>query len=79
MAEAAHEYHSGDQDVTEQLATFRAFGSLTKWSCLAIAVLITMLVLWFCVGVGFFAGLIPGVIILAVGIFFLRSKPEPSH
>jgi hypothetical protein len=79
MAEAAHEYHSGDQDVTEQLATFRAFGGLTKWSCLAIAVLLTMLVIWFCVGAGFFAGLVPGVVILAIGVFFLRSRAEPSH
>ena len=56
MAEAAHEYHSGDQDITEQLATFRAFGGLTKWSCLAIAVLITMLVM----ALGTFAfGLLP--------------------
>jgi len=79
MAEAAHEYHSGDQDITEQLATFHTFGGLMKWASLAVAVLLTMLVIWFCIGAGFFAGLVPGVIILALGVTFLRSKPEPSH
>ncbi len=56
MSEAVHEYTPGDQDITEQLATFSLFGKMMKWGSLAVAVLVVMLVLWFCVQAGFFAG-----------------------
>ena len=79
MADAAHEYQSGDQDITEQEATFDAFGRMVKWASLTVVVLVTMLVLWFCVGAGVLAGLAAGAAILAAGIYFLRSKPEPAH
>ena len=79
MSDAAHEYHSGDQDITEQVATFSVFGKMMKWGSLIIASMLLLLVIWFCVGAGFFAGLIPAVILLAVGIFFLRSPPEAAH
>jgi len=79
MAEAAHEHHTGDQDISEQVATFHLFNGLTKWGSLAIAVVLTMAILWFCTKAGFFAGLIAGVVILVVGIVFLRSKPDSGH
>jgi thiamine transporter ThiT len=79
MSDAVHEYHTGDQDIHEQVSTFEAFGKMVKWGSLSIAALLLMLVLWFCVGAGFFGGLIPGVILLAVGIFFLRSGPDAAH
>ena len=79
MAEAAHEYHHGDQDITENVATFRAFGGLMKWSGLSVAVLVTVLVMWFCVNAGFWAGAILGAIIAALGVYFLRSRPEAAH
>jgi hypothetical protein len=79
MSEAAHEYHPGDQDISEQVATFSDFGKAIKWGSLAIAVLILTLVVWFCVGAGFFTGFGSGVVLLAVGIFFLRSKPASEH
>jgi thiamine transporter ThiT len=79
MAEAAHDYHTGDQDIAEQVATFHLVGGMLKWGSLAVAVLLTMLVLWFCVGAGFFTGLISGAVLLAVGIYFLRSKPTADH
>jgi Bacterial aa3 type cytochrome c oxidase subunit IV len=79
MSEAAHDYHPGDQDVSEQDATYNAFGKLMKWGSLTIAVLLIMLVMWFCVSAGFFAGLGSGLVVLAVGIFFLRSKPTEAH
>jgi len=79
MTDAAHDYHSGDQDITEQRATFELFGKLMKWASLAVAVLILTLVLWFCVGAGFLGGLIPGLVVLSLGIYFLRSKPEQPH
>ena len=79
MTEAVHEYHSGDQDITEQESTFSLFGKLIKWGSLAVAVLVLTLVLWFCVGAGFFGGVIPGLVLLFVGIYFLRAKPAESH
>ena len=79
MAEAAHEYHTGDQDISEQVATFHLVGGMLKWGSLAIAVVVTMLVLWFCAGAGFFPGLFAGIVILAVGIVFLREKPDAGH
>jgi thiamine transporter ThiT len=79
MTDAAHEYHQGDQDISEQRATFELFGKLIKWGSLSVAVLLITLVLWFCVGAGFFAGAISGLVVLAVGIYFLRSRPAESH
>jgi predicted membrane channel-forming protein YqfA (hemolysin III family) len=79
MSDAVHDYHSGDQDISEQVATFSVFGKLMKWCSLGVAVLVVMLVMWFCVGTGFFPGAFAGVVLLAVGITFLRSKPGASH
>ena len=77
MADA--EYHHGQMNAATQIADYKVFINFTKWVALHLAVLILMLVLWFCLGVGFFAGLIPGVIVLALGIFFLRAKPAQIH
>ncbi len=79
MAEAAHDHHHGDQDIVENIATFRAFGGLMKWSALAVAVLVLTLVIWFCTNSGVLTGLIAGGIVAAVGIYFLRSKPALAH
>jgi thiamine transporter ThiT len=79
MSEAVHEYNSGDMNITEQTATFEAFGKMTKWGSLAIAVLLVMLVMWFCVNAGFFGGVIPGIVLAAAGVFFLREKPQAAH
>ena len=79
MAEAAHDYHSGDQEITEQVATYHLVGGMLKWGSLAVAVLLTMLVMWFCTSAGFFSGAFVGVVILALGIYFLRAKPEAEH
>ena len=79
MSEAVHDYAQGDQNITEQLATFSLFGKMMKWGSLSVAVLLIMLVLWFCVGAGFFAGLVAGVVLAVVGVYFLRSKPAAEH
>jgi hypothetical protein len=79
MSEAVHEYAQGDMDITEQLATFNTFGKMVKWGSLAVAVLLVMLVLWFCVRAGFVAGASAGFLLAVVGVFFLRSKPAPAH
>ena len=79
MNDAAHEYHTGDMEIAEQVSTFDAFGKLIKWGSLTLAVGLLMLVLWFCLNAGFFGGLIPGIVVLAAGIFFLREKPNSAH
>jgi thiamine transporter ThiT len=79
MSEAVHEYTQGDQEITEQLATFSLFGKMMKWGSLSVAVLVVMLVLWFCVQAGFIAGAAAGIVLAVVGVYFLRSKPAPEH
>jgi thiamine transporter ThiT len=79
MSEAVHEYHPGDQNIAEQVATFSVFGKMIKWGSLTVAVLLVMLVLWFCASAGFFTGLFSGIVVAAIGIYFLRSRPEPAH
>jgi hypothetical protein len=76
----ADTYHHGDQNIREQIQTYRVFDELTKYAALFIGVLVLMLTLWFCLGVGFLGGLIPGVVLLAFGIWFLRRSPAgPSE
>jgi acyl dehydratase len=75
MDQATSDYHPGDQNISEQVATYRFFGGLTKWGSLTVAVLVLMLTLWFCLGSGFLGGLIPGAILAGLGFAFLRSKP----
>jgi hypothetical protein len=66
-------------DITEQLATFSLVGKMIKWGSLAVAVLVLMLTLWFCVQAGFFAGAGAGAVLAIVGVYFLRAKPKPAH
>lgn len=73
------EFHHGQMDISEQTSTYHAVMGLTKWGSLALAVAILVLVLWFCTPAGFFGGLIPGVVLLAAGIFFLREKKGGGH
>ena len=60
------------------VSTYHAFIGLTKWGSLAISVALVMLTMWFCTDAGFAAGLISGVVVLALGIMFLRSKSGPQ-
>ena len=79
MSESASDYHHGDQDIAAQVSTYRTFGTLTKWVSLGLGASLLALVLWFCVGVGFLGGLVPAVILLALGITFLRAAPDQAH
>jgi thiamine transporter ThiT len=79
MADAASDYHPGDQNISEQVATYKVFGGLTKWGSLTVGTLVLMLTLWFCLGVGFLGGLIPGLVVAVAGGLFLRSKPSQDH
>ncbi len=79
MADTHSEYHHGQQNAATQVADFRTFAALTKWASLNLGTLILFLALWFCTGVGFFGALITAVIVLAIGIYFLRNKSRPVH
>jgi hypothetical protein len=79
MAGKASEYHRGDMDVHEQVATFRLVMGITKWGSLTFAALLAFLTLWFCTGAGFGGALFTALVIVALGITFLRSPPASEH
>lgn len=79
MAGKASDYHRGEMDIHEQVATFHLVMGITKWGCVALAAILAWAVLWFCTSAGFMAGLITAVVIVALGVTLLRSKPEGGH
>ncbi|MFL5296857.1 MAG: aa3-type cytochrome c oxidase subunit IV [Phenylobacterium sp.] len=79
MAGKASEYHRGDQDIHEQVATFHLVMNITKWGSLILAALLLMLVLWFCTGAGFLSGVVTAAVVLALGIVLLRGRSESAH
>ena len=78
MAGSAHDHVRGEMDIAEQVSTFAFFNTLTKWGSLAIGALILFLALWFCTGAGFGGAAITAVIVIALGVFLLRSKSEAA-
>jgi hypothetical protein len=70
----ASEYHRGDMDISEQVATFNLFNNITKWGSLFTSAFLTWMVLWFCTPAGFFAGFITFVVLSALGVLVLREK-----
>lgn len=76
MDASGSEYHHGDQDASAHVATYHAFMGLTKWGSLTVSVALVILTMWFCTDAGFMAGLISGVVLLVLGIVFLRSSPD---
>lgn len=72
MAGKASEYHRGEMDIHEQVATFRLIMNITKWGSLLLASALLTLVLWFCTGAGFLAGVISGGVVFILGSIFLR-------
>ena len=75
----ASEYHRGDMDISEQVATFNLFNGMTKWGSLSLAALMVLLVVWFCTPAGFLAGFISAAVLTVLGVVFLREKPESAH
>jgi thiamine transporter ThiT len=73
MAGQASDYHRGEMDIHEQVATFRLIMNITKWGSLVIAAALLFLVLWFCTGAGFLAGLISGIVVFVLGSLLLRG------
>jgi len=81
MAEPSAPYHRGEMDIHEQKATYLGFLNLSKWGSLALAAALVFVVIWFCTKAGFLMGLIAGLVVLAVGVFALRSPKggEAGH
>lgn len=73
------DYHRGDMDIAEQRSTYDVFMGLTKWSSLAIAALILFLTITFATAAGWFTALIATVVLVALGVFFLRDKRTDAH
>jgi hypothetical protein len=78
MAENAGDYHRGDMDVSEHVATFHGFIGLTKWGSLASAVTMLFLTLIFAAKAGFFQALLAAIVVLVVGVFLLRDKKKAA-
>jgi hypothetical protein len=79
MAGKAAPYHHGDMDIHEQVSTFRLVMGITKWGSLTFATVVAFLTLWFCTGAGFGGALFTAIVIVALGVTFLRSRPEGGH
>lgn len=75
----ASEYHRGEMDIAEQVATFNLFNGLTKWGSLALVSLLAMLVLWFCTPAGFLGGFVTAAVLVVLGTLLLREKPDAAH
>jgi hypothetical protein len=79
MTDTDADFHHGEMNAATQIADYKVFLNFAKWVSLFLATLILMLVLWFCVGTGFFGAAIPAVIVLALGIYVMRAKPAQLH
>lgn len=75
----AGDYQRGEMDIHEQAATYEAFGKMTKWGSLAIAVLITFFTLLFCTPAGFIGSAITAVVMTVLGVLLLREKAGSAH
>ena len=75
----AGDYHSGEMDIQEQAATYEAFGKMTKWGSLAVAVLLLFITLLFCTPAGFIGSAIAAVVLTVLGVVSLKEKPAPAH
>lgn len=74
MADQASDYHRGDMDISEQVATYGLVMGLTKWGSLAIAALVLFLTLWFCAGAGFLGAAVSAAVLVVLGVFLLRDR-----
>ena len=79
MAGQASEYHRGEMDVHEQVATFHLVMNITKWGSLIVASAVLANVLWFCTDAGFVSGAIAGLVVLILGIVLLRGRGGQGH
>ncbi len=79
MAEHATDQSHGQMDIAEQAASFDLFVRFTKWGSLAVAVMVLWATLMFCTSTGFVGAVVAAVVLLALGVYVLREKPQPAH
>jgi hypothetical protein len=79
MAGPASDYHRGEMEIHEQTRTYHSFLVLSKWGSLALVVGVLFFSLWFAVGVGFLGSAVTSVVVLVLGIVFLREKNKTPH
>jgi hypothetical protein len=78
MAEHASDHAHGHMDIRQQQGAFDVFIKMTKWGSLAVAAVVLFATIWFCTEGGFLGGLIPALVLTALGVFFLRDKPAAA-
>jgi hypothetical protein len=74
MAEQASDYHRGEMDISEQVATYDLVMGITKWGSLATAALVLFLTMWFCTNSGLLGAFAATVLLLVGGFFLLRTR-----
>jgi hypothetical protein len=75
MAEHASDHTHGEMDILQQQNAFEGFMRMTKWGSLAVAVIVLFATLTFCTDAGVGTGALLSLILLVLGVFFLRDKP----
>lgn len=74
MAGPASDYHRGEMEIQEQVATYDLIMGFTKWGSLALAVFLLWAVLLFCTKTGFLGAVVSAFVLLVAGIIMLRKK-----
>ncbi len=75
----AHAYEHGKMEINEQASTYDLFIHLAKWGSLSVAVVLVFLVTWFQPSGSFLVALLAALVLAAVGVVALKSKPQKSH
>ncbi len=75
----ADDYVPGEMPIAAQRATFRSVLVLFKWASLAIAASLILLTMWFCTPAGFIPSAVVALIVVVLGVVFLRAKPQAAH
>ena len=78
MAGHGSDYQRGHMDIAEQAATFQLVMGMTKWGSLVLAAGVLFFTLLFCTATGFMGSAIATLVVVALGVFFLRSKPDTA-
>jgi hypothetical protein len=73
------EHHPGDMNISEQTATFHTVVGLFKWGSLTLAASLVLLILWFCTPAGFLPGFVIALILVILGVAFLRDRKTSAH
>ena len=74
MATHGGDYTRGEMIIEEHEKTYDGFLKMTKWGSLYLAVLLVMLVLWFCTPTGFIGAVISAVVLTVIGTLVLSEK-----